>query len=230
MRNFAANAARGSTPAERSRTPLRTTVVSPRCCRRATTRRAPSSAAVSELAARSRACSRTGRPSRRTRCSNAGAPASRSSRPGASATSSRSRRQVRPSLYDPFADRPAPLVPREWRFEVGGRLDADGTELEAWDGVVPGNPRCRRSRRRGAAPLRSQLRPRTGRRGGTASHRSRCHDVERGVTRVPRVRTHGHHRCQRVLAARMRSVSRTHRGRGRKGARDDVGRRARRRW
>ncbi len=33
-------------------------------------------------------------------------------------------RQARPSLYDPFVDRPLPLVPRELRFEVGGRLDA----------------------------------------------------------------------------------------------------------
>ncbi len=39
-------------------------------------------------------------------------------------------RQVRPSLYDPWADRPAPLVPRELRFEVGGRLDARGHEIE----------------------------------------------------------------------------------------------------
>jgi N-methylhydantoinase A len=39
-------------------------------------------------------------------------------------------RQVRPSLYDPWADRPAPLVPREHRFEVAGRLDADGHEIE----------------------------------------------------------------------------------------------------
>ncbi len=37
---------------------------------------------------------------------------------------------MRPSLYDPFADRPEPLVPRELRFEVGGRLDADGHEIE----------------------------------------------------------------------------------------------------
>jgi N-methylhydantoinase A/oxoprolinase/acetone carboxylase beta subunit len=42
-------------------------------------------------------------------------------------------RQARPSLYDPFADRPAPLVPRELRFEVAGRLDADGRELEPLD-------------------------------------------------------------------------------------------------
>jgi N-methylhydantoinase A/oxoprolinase/acetone carboxylase beta subunit len=39
-------------------------------------------------------------------------------------------RQDRPSLYDQLADRPEPLVPRPWRYEVGGRLAADGTELE----------------------------------------------------------------------------------------------------
>jgi N-methylhydantoinase A/oxoprolinase/acetone carboxylase beta subunit len=42
-------------------------------------------------------------------------------------------RQDRPGLYDQFADRPVPLVPRELRFEVGGRLAADGTELEPID-------------------------------------------------------------------------------------------------
>jgi N-methylhydantoinase A/oxoprolinase/acetone carboxylase beta subunit len=46
-------------------------------------------------------------------------------------------RQARPSLYDPHVDRPAPLVPRELRFEVAGRLGADGHELEPFDGVVP---------------------------------------------------------------------------------------------
>ena len=39
-------------------------------------------------------------------------------------------RQVRPSLYDPFMDRPAPLVPRDRRFDVSGRLDARGEEIE----------------------------------------------------------------------------------------------------
>ncbi|HEX7167078.1 MAG TPA: hydantoinase/oxoprolinase family protein [Acidimicrobiales bacterium] len=39
-------------------------------------------------------------------------------------------RQNRPSLYDPFADRPEPLVPRDLRFEVRGRLDHRGTEVE----------------------------------------------------------------------------------------------------
>jgi N-methylhydantoinase A/oxoprolinase/acetone carboxylase beta subunit len=38
-------------------------------------------------------------------------------------------RQDRPSLYDQLASRPEPLVPREWRYEVVGRLAADGTEL-----------------------------------------------------------------------------------------------------
>ena len=42
-------------------------------------------------------------------------------------------RQHRPSLYDPFVDRPEPLVPRPLRFEVGGRLDARGVELEPLD-------------------------------------------------------------------------------------------------
>jgi N-methylhydantoinase A/oxoprolinase/acetone carboxylase beta subunit len=46
-------------------------------------------------------------------------------------------RQVRPSLYDPFVDRPPPLVPRHLRFEVSGRLDARGEEIESFDGVLP---------------------------------------------------------------------------------------------
>jgi N-methylhydantoinase A/oxoprolinase/acetone carboxylase beta subunit len=39
-------------------------------------------------------------------------------------------RQDRPSLYDARVTRPDPLVDRAWRIEVGGRLAADGTELE----------------------------------------------------------------------------------------------------
>jgi len=42
-------------------------------------------------------------------------------------------RQVRPSLYDPMADRPPPLVARDLRVEVGGRLDGHGREIEALD-------------------------------------------------------------------------------------------------
>ena len=38
-------------------------------------------------------------------------------------------RQDRPSLYDIWADRPEPLVPRRLRLEVDGRLDAGGVEI-----------------------------------------------------------------------------------------------------
>jgi N-methylhydantoinase A/oxoprolinase/acetone carboxylase beta subunit len=48
-------------------------------------------------------------------------------------------RQDRPSLYDLWADRPAPLVPRELRLEVDGRLDASGGEIEPV-GQVPEVP------------------------------------------------------------------------------------------
>ncbi|MGH9215295.1 MAG: hydantoinase/oxoprolinase N-terminal domain-containing protein, partial [Acidimicrobiales bacterium] len=48
-------------------------------------------------------------------------------------------RQDRPSLYDQLASRPEPLVPRGWRFEVAGRLAADGSELVPVDpDVLPG--------------------------------------------------------------------------------------------
>lgn len=40
-------------------------------------------------------------------------------------------RQDRPSLYDPWADRPAPLVARRDRLEVLERIAADGAELVA---------------------------------------------------------------------------------------------------
>jgi N-methylhydantoinase A/oxoprolinase/acetone carboxylase beta subunit len=46
-------------------------------------------------------------------------------------------RQARPALYDQHCDRPPPLVPRELRFEVGGRFDGSGREIEPFDGNVP---------------------------------------------------------------------------------------------
>ena len=46
-------------------------------------------------------------------------------------------RQSRPSLYDLHIDRSPPLVPRDLRFEVRGRLDGSGREIEAFDGRVP---------------------------------------------------------------------------------------------
>jgi N-methylhydantoinase A/oxoprolinase/acetone carboxylase beta subunit len=48
-------------------------------------------------------------------------------------------RQDRPSLHDPAVVRPEPLVPRELRLEVQGRLGADGSELEPL-GSVPEIP------------------------------------------------------------------------------------------
>lgn len=39
-------------------------------------------------------------------------------------------RQDRPALYDPMADRPSPLVPRELRFGVTGRIGAGGVEIQ----------------------------------------------------------------------------------------------------
>ena len=42
-------------------------------------------------------------------------------------------RQDRPSLYDQWADRPEPLVPRRLRLEAGGRLDRTGKEVEPVD-------------------------------------------------------------------------------------------------
>lgn len=47
-------------------------------------------------------------------------------------------RQDRPSLYDPAVRRPEPLVPRELRFEVAGRLGPDGSEVVPVDlGALP---------------------------------------------------------------------------------------------
>jgi len=42
-------------------------------------------------------------------------------------------RQTRPSLYDPHVDRPPPLVARDLRLEVDGRLDGHGRELTPLD-------------------------------------------------------------------------------------------------
>jgi N-methylhydantoinase A/oxoprolinase/acetone carboxylase beta subunit len=42
-------------------------------------------------------------------------------------------RQDRPSLYDQTVDRPAPIVPRPWRYEVRGRLGAAGEEIVPLD-------------------------------------------------------------------------------------------------
>src|SRR5215207_553531 len=48
-------------------------------------------------------------------------------------------RQDRPALYDATARRPPPLVPRDLRLEVAGRLGPDGDEQEPL-GEVPDVP------------------------------------------------------------------------------------------
>jgi len=49
-------------------------------------------------------------------------------------------RQDRPSLYDSAVRRPEPLVPRDLRVEVAGRLDSAGVEVEPFDGSLPELP------------------------------------------------------------------------------------------
>ena len=135
-------------------------------------------------------------------------------------------RQHRPSLYDPFVDRPTPLVPRALRFEVDERLDAAGSVLTQWDGTLPALPDdveavalCLLHSDRNAEPEATIA-------GEAACTRVRRDRFERALARVPRVRAHGHDRRQRVPAARVRSVPRTDRRVRGRGARDDVGRRS----
>jgi N-methylhydantoinase A/oxoprolinase/acetone carboxylase beta subunit len=49
-------------------------------------------------------------------------------------------RQARPALYDQRKDRPPALVPRELRFEVDGRIDGSGREVQPFPGRVPDLP------------------------------------------------------------------------------------------
>jgi N-methylhydantoinase A/oxoprolinase/acetone carboxylase beta subunit len=49
-------------------------------------------------------------------------------------------RQDRPALYDQWVDRPEPLVPRELRLEVSGRLDSTGAQVEPLPPDLPPLP------------------------------------------------------------------------------------------
>lgn len=46
-------------------------------------------------------------------------------------------RQARPSLYDQWADRPEPLVERDLRLEIAGRLNASGEEVAPLGSLPP---------------------------------------------------------------------------------------------
>ncbi len=79
-------------------------------------------------------------------------------------------RQDRPSLYDQWADRPEPLVPRALRLTMPGRIAADGTELVALDvGRAPRVPDGGRDRG-GVLPPRDRW---PDARGGTSRRSSR---------------------------------------------------------
>ena len=84
-------------------------------------------------------------------------------------------RQVRPSLYDPFADRPAPLVPRDLRFEVGGRLDGRRSRARS-RGTAP-CPTIPDARRRGRG-VPAARRPQSRRPSGRSRPRSRAAGVD----------------------------------------------------
>ena len=111
-------------------------------------------------------------------------------------------RQNRPSLYDQWADRPVPLVPRPLRLGVAGRLAADGRELEPL-GPVPVVPDgvgavavCLLHADLSAAHEEAVA-------AALRAARARRDVLARGVARDPRVRAHGHHRGERLPPARV---------------------------
>ncbi len=112
-------------------------------------------------------------------------------------------RQARPSLYDIWADRPPPLVPRELRFEVGGRLDAHGREIEPVDAAavpeIPGDVEAV-----AVCLLHADLNPAHERLVAEVLRdpRVRRDLLPRGVARVPGVRAHGDDGGQRARCGR----------------------------
>ena len=98
---------------------------SPRSCARPTTRAGPSPTGWPAPSAGAPTCWPTGRPWPPTPSSSGGGRWSPWSPTPGFADVIEIARQDRPSLYDQWADRPEPLVPRHLRLEVDGRLDAD---------------------------------------------------------------------------------------------------------
>ncbi len=121
-------------------------------------------------------------------------------------------RQSRPSLYDQHVDRSPPLVPRELRFEVSGRLDGAGCELEAFDGRVPVIDEVDAV---AVCLLHADLDAvaRTCGGAGARGAGTRRRVLARSLTRVPRVRAHGHDRGGRRAAPRLPRVPLRARGR-----------------
>ncbi len=118
-------------------------------------------------------------------------------------------RQDRPSLYDPWADRPEPLVSRSRRLEVGGRLDHRGVEIEPVPGdgcpTVPDGVEAV-----AVCLLHSDLDPAHERAVAAVleARGPRRVGVGRRVAAVPRVRAHRHHGGERLPAAHLPALPR----------------------
>ena len=216
------------TPAGRSPTSWPTTGRSPRCRRRRTTRARRCARALAALggrpdAARPRHDGGHQRPARA---------AGRAGRAGdhraASPTSSRS--PARTGRRSTTARRPARAA-RAAGAAARGRRPAGRRRRRARAGRRRRGAR-RRRRRRGGRRVPAARRPRSRATSGPWPTRSAAagHDVtcsSRGVARVPRVRAHGHDGGERLPApARAGRTSRRLADVGRRGAGDDVGRRA----
>ena len=176
------------------------------------------------ISATGRPCWPTAPPSPPTPCWSAPARRSRSVTNRGFADVIEIARQDRPSLYDPFADRPAPLVERDHRVEVGGRLGPDGSELEPVDvdGLLPLPVDVEAV---AVCLLHSDLnRSARGQgRGRRASGRSRRRGLGRRVARVPRVRADADDGRQRVPAPVVSRLLGAARRAGRHRARAHVG-------
>ena len=176
-------------------------------------------------------CSPTARRSRPTRCSSGEARSSRWSTNEGFADVIEIARQDRPSLYDPFVDRPAPLVRPCAAVRGAGPARRPTARSSSRSTSRPAPVRPRRSRGGGGVLPRTAIlglttSTRRCRRARAARHRRDC--VARGVARVPRVRAHRDHRRQRVPAAgRAAPTWAGSRELAPDGAGDDVGRRAR---
>ncbi len=131
-------------------------------------------------------------------------------------------RQVRPSLYDLWADRPDPLVARHLRFEVSGRLDATGQEVVPL-GPVPTIPPGVDAV--AVCLLHADRNPDQERAVAAGLGRAPRGLLERRLSRVPRVRTDGHHRRRRLPAPAVPGLSGPTSGPGRRGAGHDLCRR-----
>ena len=139
-------------------------------------------------------------------------------------------RQARPSLYDPWADRPEPLVARRHRLEATGRLGADGVVVEPWlPGSLPAVPEGVESI--AVVLVHADLDPTHEQQVAAelARRRVRGERVARGRARVPGVRANRHHGGQRLPPARVSAVPRGTGGCGRVGVGDDLCGRPRRR-